>query len=167
MKINNKKNGYSIVEIIVYLAIFTTVSILVINSFIVIFSTFNVSRINRSLLNSGSTAMERMSREIRQANNVDIPNSTIGSSLGVLQLNSTDNGGSAIAIKFLVSNSVFKLYKNGNLIGDLTGQNILVTKLLFRRISTTKSEAVRVEMTLEKNGQSENFYDTIILRGGY
>lgn len=168
MKTQNK-NGFSLVEIMVYLAIFTTLSILVINSFIVILSSFNTTNMNRKMLEAGTVTMERMSREIRQAKNIDMVNSFLNT--GVLQLNSTDSSGNSMTIKFINENSNLNLYKNDNLEGNLLGQNISVTNLIFSRIATAESEAVRVIMTLQysvgNNIKSENFYDTIVLRGGY
>ncbi len=171
---NFKRNlicGYSIIEILVYLAIFTALSIVVINSFIVILSSFNTTNMNRKLLESGSVVMERMSREIRQANSVDIAGSSFGSSPGVLQLNSTDESNNGIVIKFAVVDQALNLYQDGNLLGNLLGQNVSITSLIFRKISTTNSEAAKIEMTLQySKGQmikSVNFYDTIVLRGGY
>lgn len=167
-----KKNGYSIVEILVYLAIFTALSILVINSFIVVLGSFSATRTNRDLLESGSTAMERISREIRQAESVDIVNSVFNSSPGALQLNSTDSSGAAMIMKFNVgTGGVLNMYKDGVLTGSLLGQNVSATSLIFRRIVTTNGEAIKIELTLQdtvgKLNKLENFYDTIILRGAY
>jgi Tfp pilus assembly protein PilW len=164
----NKKSGYSLVEIIVYLAIFTAISILVINSFIIILSSFETTNMNRKLLESGVVSMERISREIRQAQNVD-PSSTST----ILVLNSTDSSEDPMVVKFLNEGGLLNIYKNNNEDpeGNLLGQNISVTSLVFRHITTTESEAVKIEMTLQysmgNNTKSENFYDTIILRGGY
>lgn len=163
--------GYSIVEMLVYLAIFTAISIFIINSMIVVLGSFAATRTNRDLLESGGITMERISREIRQSKSVDIVNSTLGSSPGVLQLNSTDSAGNSMTVKFVVSSGTLNLYENGTSIGNLLGQNISVSSLIFRRISTTNGEAVKIELTLQdiysKNNQSQNFYNTIILRGGY
>lgn len=173
MKIQNKNKfkGFSIVEIIIYLAIFTTLSVLVINSFMTILSSFNTTNVNRRLLESGSFIMERMSREIRQAKNIDMANSILGSSPGILQLNSTDPAGAVMIIKFVRLNQLLYLYKDGNSIGNLTDNDTRITNLVFRRIVTTEGEAVKIEMTLEYTSgritKSENFYNTIVLRGGY
>lgn len=166
-----KKNGYSIVEILVYLAIFTTMSIMVINYFIVVLGSLHTTRANRDLLESGATSMERIAREVRQADSVDIVNSTLSSSPGALQLNSTDSSGNPMIIKFSVTNGALNLYEDGSLIGNLLSENISVTTLVFRRIVTANGEAVKIELTLQStdsdDSQSENFYNTIILRGGY
>jgi hypothetical protein len=180
---NNKKNvnvikskffpkrilisGYSIVEILVYLAIFTVISILVINLFITIIASFNTSSINRKLLESGSISMERISREIRQAKNIDIANSSSDS----LQLNSTDNLGVNTIIKFSSLNGDLNLHKDNILIGNLLNENVILNSLIFKQIVTDKGGVVKVEISLTctegRITKTENFYNTIILRGSY
>ncbi len=165
------KKGFSLIEMLVYLAIFTVMSVVVINSFIVVVSSFTTTRTNRDLLESGSTVMERISREIRLAKSVDMVNSTLGSSPGVLQLNSVDSLGANTLVKFQTSSGSLNLYQGGALSGNLLGQKIIVTNLIFRRMSTANSEAVKIEMTLQdtlsKILKTATFYDTIILRGNY
>jgi len=158
--------GFSIIEIMVYLAIFTALSILVINSFIVVLSSFNTTNMNRKLLESGVVSMERISREIRQAQSVDA-----SSTQTILVLNSHDNLGTVMVIKFIKEGGSLNLYKNDILQGNLLGENLSVTNIIFNRITTTQSEAIKIEMTLQYSGgnktKSENFYNTVILRGSY
>jgi hypothetical protein len=168
LKKRNLVRGYSIIEIIVYLAIFTAISILVINSFLVILSSFNKTNMNRKLLESGSVTMERISRDIRHAASIDIVNSTMGTDPGILQLNMASGG----YMKFKKeTNGELYLYNNSSTGNNLLGQHVSLTNLVFRRIATTESEAVKIEMTLQysdgNNIKSENFYNTIVLRGGY
>ena len=170
MKRWNFKNnifGYSIVEMVVYLAIFAVLSILVINSFITILSSFNVTSVNRKLLESGTISMERMSREIRQAQDIDA-NSTAGSL--VLKVAS----GYVCFTKTNTNNLNFSTgssYSCGTSLGDLLDDDVSLTNIEFRNITTTESKAVKIEMLLEyQEGtivKSEKFYDTIILRGAY
>jgi type II secretory pathway pseudopilin PulG len=161
-----KQKGYTLIEIIVYLAIFTATSILVINSFVLVISSFNMTRINRDILEAGSNVMERISREIRQATAVDIAGSTFGTSPGVLSLTT----GSTID-NFMVSSGSVAFYKSGSIVDSLFGTNITVTSLIFRHIVTAEGEAVKIELTLQDTrgavSKSVNFYNTIIVRGGY
>ena len=163
-KLQNK-NGYSVIEIIIYLAIFTAISLLVINLFIVILSSFNTTNMNRTLLESGTISMERMSREIRQAKSIDV-----SSSSDTLILNSIDSFENTILVRFIKENEQLILDKNDSQ-DNLLGHNIFITNLVFNYINTTESQAVKIEMTLlysdSKNIKSENFYNTVILRGGY
>lgn len=163
--------GYSIVEILIYVALFATLSIAVINSFIVVVSSFSSTRVNRNLLESGSTIMERISREVRQSYAIDVSGSTFGTSPGVLYMNTTSTGGSNTTVKFVVENGLLNMYNGSSLVGSLNSPSISIQSIIFRKISTAESEAVKIELTLEdttsKTSRSENFYDTIILRETY
>lgn len=160
--------GFSIIEIIIYLAIFTVMSIVVINSFIIILSSFSGIHINYEFLNSGSMAMERISREIRQSKNIDMTHSVFDSNSSIIRLNDTD--GSSY-IDFYRNGNNLEISKNGTEVGSLLTQDIIITKLEFNHIITTNSEAVKIEIDLQntksKINRTEKFYDTVVLRGGY
>jgi type II secretory pathway pseudopilin PulG len=171
MNKNKSQSGYSLVEIVIYIAIFAALSIGVVNSFMTVMASFNESRTSRDLLESGNTILERMSREIRISNSIDTANSTLDSNPGVLQLTSIDSSGSLRVVKFVVSSGTMSFYENGALSGNLSGQNITVSSIIFRKFTTTVGTGVKIEMVLmDKRGKRhriENFYDSIILRGDY
>lgn len=162
------KRGVSIIEIIIYLALFTAISIVVINSFIIVISTFSTIRVNHDLINAGSNSMERISREIRQAKNIDIINSTFDSNSSILKLNDRDGISYVVIDK---DGNGLRISKNGITIGNLLADNVTLNKLIFTRISTSNTEGVKIEMEVEdtnsKTERIEKFYNTIILRGGY
>ncbi|MFA6251339.1 MAG: hypothetical protein WC603_01800 [Candidatus Paceibacterota bacterium] len=161
------KKGYSLIEIIIYLAIFTALSILVINSFILILSSFNTTNTNRKLLESGVVSMERMSREMRRAQGV-----TFNSSSNIVLIG-VGGFGDPSTVKFVGEDGALNIYKNDNLEpeGNLLGPNVSLSSLVFRHITTTESEGIKIEMTLEYSSgnisKSANFYNTIIFRGSY
>lgn len=165
IKKNDIKKGVSIVETVIYIAIFTVMSITVINSFLVIISSLSIIRMNHELLDSGSISMERISREIRNAKNIDLVNTPSGGT--VLQIKNLDD----IYIKFSKDSNALNLYEGGTLVGNLLTENIKINSISFIPISTTSSEGVKIQMTLEYNrgkvNKIENFYDTVVLRGGY
>jgi len=172
MTINNIKlnKGFSIMEIIIYLAIFTTISIVVINSFIIILSSFKTIRSNHDLLDSGSIAMEKISREIRQAKSTDLINTTNTA----LWLNSTDSSGSDAVVKIIKESNALNLYRSTstpNLLGNILSSNIIVNSISFDHISTINSEGLKIKIVLQdiriKTRPTATFYDTVILRGGY
>jgi hypothetical protein len=162
------KRGLSIIEIIIYLAIFTAVSIIVINSFMIVLSTFSTIRTNHDLINAGSNSMERISREIRQAKSIDIVNSTLDSDSSVLRLINTDGIGYVVFDK---DGDDLRISKDGVTIGNLLVDNVKLNKLIFNRISTNNTEGLRIEIEVQdinsKTERIEKFYNTIILRGGY
>lgn len=173
MKEENIKynKGFTLIEVLIYVGIFSVVSTALITSSIVVISSFHKTRDIRMVLESSTVVFERLTREIRQASSIDIGNSTLGSNPGVLQLNSTNNDGSSRVVKFVMENGVLNLYVNSTLVDNLLGPNTSIQNLIFRRIQTTNGEAVKIEMTMSNNNLtnviSRNFNDTIILRGSY
>ncbi len=167
-KTKNKK-GFSLIEIIIYLAIFTMISLLVINSLLIVMSSFTTIQTNKILLEAGMNSMERVSRDIRQSDSIDLINSNLSG--GVLQLNTINDSGLPATIKFSDENSKLDLYEDNILSGNLLGSNIFLDKLTFRRINTKESESVKIEMTIHNINSTiskkVNFYDKIILRGSY
>lgn len=166
-KIHNNKKGFSILEILIYLSLFTIISIVVINSFIIVMSTFARIRINHDLLNSGSNVMDRITYEIHQAKNIDI----INSSSEVLVLNNLDSLGNITIVKFIKEGESLNLYRNDVLVGNLLNQNISLNLLSFDNIITTNSEGVKIKIVLAYSSKNidkvESFYNTVILRGAY
>ena len=164
----NKTKGFSIIEVVIYLAIFTSLSIVVINSFLIVLSTFSTIRSNHDLLDSGSIAMDRISHEVRQSKSIDTGKSLFDTNSGVLHLNSVNEGSYT---EFSIVENNLNLLKDDESIGDLLAKNIIINKLIFRHIITTNSEAVKIEIELQdtrsKTLRKENFYNTIVLRGAY
>ena len=171
MKKTNFTSGYSIVEIIIYIAVFAVLVTVVMNSFIVLTSFYNQNRTHHDLLENGNSVMERLSREVRTANNVRTGTSTFGSHPGVLDLDSTDASDVAQIVKFSTTNGALNLSVNNTNMGNLLAPNIQVDSLVFRQITTTNSSAIKIELTLRDTKDEKNlvekFYNTIILRGGY
>lgn len=166
--IEDKSNrGFTIIEVLVYVAILGIVSVAIISASMAVNSSFNNTRVTRNLLESGNNGMERITREIRQASSIDLASSTFGSSPGVLTLNSKDSGGSNRVVKFYVLNGALNIDDNNSPPDNFLNQNVTATNLIFRRISTGAGEAVKIELTLNNGTISEKFYDTVILRGGY
>ncbi len=172
LRITNFKRGYSLIEIVVYIAIFSLLSIAVINSLIVTMKSFSASRTNRDLQENGFSAMERMSREVRGAISVSaITTGAIGGAKGDITLNTTDQSGTAKTVRFTVSGNALQLYENGSLSGNLTGGNSQVTDLVFNQITIGTETAIKITISIKDlrspSGATETFYDSIIMRGSY
>ena len=151
--------GYSMIETLIYLAIFTFISVFVINSFITVMSSFWVTHSNRSILESGITSLERITREIREAD------SAIA---GVGELTLTKDGDT---IRFYLSDGSINMEEDGVLVGSLTNPNTTISDLSFANIGTSESQGVKIQITVSGNNihnpRSEIFGCTIILRGSY
>ncbi len=166
------QSGVGLIETIIYLALFITISVVLIGSLFGMMRSYTQTRIDNDLTDSAHVAVERMTREIRGALSIDTTTSDFDSNPGVLKLNALDSGGSAKTVQFSVASSVLQMTDSTDgTARDLTGSKVTVTSLIFRKIVTAKGSAVRVEMTLQSTraGSSKtiNLYDTAALRGSY
>ncbi|MES3032336.1 MAG: hypothetical protein V4699_03805 [Patescibacteria group bacterium] len=163
-KKNKKENGYALLELLFYVSFFAVLSIVVINSMILMTKSFRETTLQAELLQSGGV-MERLSREIRQANNIT---SISGSDL---KLDTTYGAGVAKTVEFALSGTDIHFLENDILTGNLNTPNIVVTGLTFTQVTTTVGQAVKITLSVRSSNDSLNrvvdFYDTIALRGIY
>lgn len=161
--------GFTLVEMIIYIAFFAILSLLAIQATIVVMNSFYTLRLTQNINQSASVALERMSREIRNAYDIDDAQSTFGANPGRLTLKTKDSTDNDTTIEFYVSNGKIGIKEGGVDKGVLMTKNATTTNLVFRKIDTVNSQAVKIEMTLrDARGilqQDVKFYDTIILRG--
>ncbi|OHA16704.1 MAG: hypothetical protein A3H57_00070 [Candidatus Taylorbacteria bacterium RIFCSPLOWO2_02_FULL_43_11] len=178
-KRNSLCRGMSIVEVIFYVVVMIILLITVVSTFFTIRTAYQEMKYSSELANSAMVTMDRMQREIRNAERIDFINSVLSTAtgvLGTLVLEGEDSAGSEQVTKFSVVNGALVLSRGpsaGSLteIGALSGSLVTVANLVFRPINTGRSQAIKIEMTLEANGvnmqRSDKYYGTIILGGSY
>jgi competence protein ComGC len=163
-KKNKTQQGYVTLELLFYIAFFVILSLVVINTMITMTRSFKETTIEAQWLQSGSI-MERISREIRTAYDIN------SISANDLKLNTQNNVGIIKTVEFLLSGSNVQLIENNILTGNLNTPNIAITGLTFTQITTSQGKAVKVFLTVKSvndvSGVTQNFYDTIVLRGIY
>src|SRR3989344_9230344 len=156
--------GYSILELLFYIAFFVTFSLFVINAMIMMTKSFKETSIYVELA-QGGVILERIGREIRQADNI----SSI--SVNDLILNTTDTNNVSRAVGFRFVSPDIQFWDAGVGWGDLNLPNTVVTGLAFTEITTAKGKAVKVVLSVRSNNDSlarvVDFYDTVVLRGSY
>ena len=164
LKIENYSRGYTLVELLFYIAFFSILSIVVIQSLVTMTRSFKETSIQAELVQSG-TIIERISREIRQAYDISSISAT---NLG---LASTDSAGANKTVEFLLSGTSLQLLENSVLTGNLNTPTIVVTDLSFTQITTLKGKAVKIALSFRSSNDALNrvqtFYDTVVLRNGY
>lgn len=172
MRRHKKQSGFTLIETIIYVAAFALLSTAALQATIVVMKSFYTLRLSQSVNVSATVALERMSREIRNAYDIDTANSTLApaASPGRLTINTKDDTGANITIEFYVdSASQLNMKVDGVENGPLVTKTVTVTNLVFRQITTTYSKAIKIEMTLHDSRgattQSSKYYDTIVLRG--
>ncbi len=172
MKINSiektVRRGFSMIEMIVYIAVLAMTFAIVINTVISFASSYREITALRATEYSATAALERMTREIRAASSVDMTNSILNSNPGTLTLIKTVNGVSTTT-KFYVASSTLKVDINNVYSGPLTASNAAVTSLVFTVLTSGNSTAVKIDMTVVGRSNSvtktKNYHSTIILKG--
>ncbi len=162
--IKNNKKGFSLIEILFYIALFAVLTVVVINALIYMTKSFKETSVHSDLVQSASI-MEKMSREIRQSNNI------FSISVSDLTLNTKDELDNNKTIRFVLSGSDVQFYEDGVLTGNLNTPNIQVTNLSFTEITTAQGKAIKISFsvssTKDESDRVEDFYNTVVLRGGY
>ena len=171
MKYSPYNRGFSLIELILYVAIFAVISIAIIHSLVLSVRMYSVAQSNRRLQNDGELVMERIIREVREADSVTIGSSTFGSHPGTLALTSSDSGGAIRTVLFSVSSGSVMLTENSGTPENLSSGDVVVSGLVFRRIlGTDGQEAIKVELTLDTTrgfSAGSSFYSTVVVRGSY
>jgi len=166
---SNKKSGFTLVEMIIYIAFFAILSVLATEALMVVMRSFYTLRLTQNINQSATTALERMSREVRNAYDIDVAGSTFNTSPGQLTLRTKDTFGANTTVEFTVSGNQIRIKEGGVDKGSLMPKSTTVTNLIFRQITTTNSKAIKIEMSLhDAHGlitRDAVFYDTIVLRG--
>lgn len=163
--------GFSLIEMIVYISLLTVIMVSVVNMLLVMSRANSFYKVSRHIQSSAVFALDRIVRDIRNAQSVDLIGSTLGASPGVLILNTTQATGTPEIIQFYVSAGALRVKQDGGDIGPLTLSDVSVQNLVFRHINTGISQAVKVELTLSSGAgsfaRSANFYATAVLRDSY
>ena len=156
--------GYALVELLFYIILFSILSLLVIDSIITMARAFKETTIQTELAES-SAVMERISREIRGAYDIN----TIATS--DLKLNTKDDAGVNKTVEFLLSGSDVQLLENSVLTGNLNTPNLTISDLIFTQVTTTAGKAIKVSFIVRSNNDVQSrpvdFYNTVVLRGSY
>lgn len=167
------KRGTSVIELIVYGALFALVSIGAIDLIRQSYTVMAKVRLQREINTEGELSMQRMMREVRLASDIIMASSTLYASPGTLKLQTyaDDGSGATTTAYFYLSSGVLTLAKATSSIA-LTSSHSTIDNLVFRLITaSTTSKAIKIEMRLIATTSAfsivNNFYGTAIFRGSY
>jgi type II secretory pathway pseudopilin PulG len=169
---HRSSGGYSLVETVVYVGLFITLSTVLVGSLLGMFRAYTALRVNDDLLDSAHVSIERMSREIRNAVSIDTGGSTLGTTGGVLKLNTLDSLGAPKTVEFSAASSALQMLDSTDgTPRTLTGSKVTISSLVFRNVTTSIGSAVRLEVTFRSERtpahRTVSMTDTIVLRGSY
>lgn len=159
----NRTKGFSLIELVVYIAVLSILMVVVVQALLGISSSYSHIALKRSIEESAMTTLERISREIRNAHN--------GSAGASLSLSSTEGGTTVTREFFVDGNQTLRLRENGVDRGPLTKSGIRVTTFSASLMSTSTSKAVKIDLALEATRgevtEADIFHTTVVMRGVY
>jgi Tfp pilus assembly protein PilW len=163
-----RTSGFTLIETIVYVGLVVLFVLLLVEIMIMMSTTYRKLVLARTLAESGAVAMERMTREIRIADDIDLPGSVLDQAAGRLRLYSSTESGIAQIVSFALENGRVNVYENDVLTGPLTTSHASTTKLQFHLFTDSRSKAIGIEMTVlaqyATEVQSKTFRTTVVLR---
>lgn len=166
-----RARGTGLIEGIFYIGILVFLTLMVVQTLVPLGRAFRSLSAMRDLDITAQTALERMSRDIRGSTSVDTGASTLDSSPGLLKLNTTTSDGTPTTVAFSLSSSTLNIIEAGVDIGAITSSSTRITTLTFSKITTTNSQAVKIQMIVESGTsttyRTKTFYTTVVLRNSY
>lgn len=175
LQIKNKKifkQGFSIVEIIIYFGLLAVISTLVIGNIIALFKNYNIARSNQEIEYNAINILDKLTRDTRDAENINISDSSFSVAQGTisLKISSSTNEISSSTVRFYLNNGKLKYMKDGVDFGNISTGSVNVSNFRIFYINSSSTEAIKVELTIDtiphlnQNSISKNFYTTIQLR---
>lgn len=157
--------GFTLVEMMVYLALLIVISISAVVALISFSDALQSYRTNQLLVRNGIAVLERFQTDVRSAQDVDVVNSTLGVSPGALRVLT-----GATTTDFTVNGSVITVATNG-VPQELTRNTVTVDALEFNVYENVVTEMVRMQVTLTATvgatTRTQTFTTAVVLRGSY
>lgn len=165
------QRGFSLLETLFYVALLALSLFVVMQTLLVLTRSYATFRAVGRIERDSALSLGRLVRETRDANNIADAGSVFGAHPGRLRLDTTTAAGAALTVEFSVNGGALLMTENGVALGALTSSTTNVSNLVFRKITTARSQGVKIEMTLSSGSgaaaRSENFFVTAALRNSY
>lgn len=149
MKMKQLQKGFTLVEILIYTAIFTLLLFVVVQTLVSFVETQGELRSLRRVENSAVVFLDRISREIREAESVNVSGSTLGTHPGKLSITKD-----SYTYLFEISNGVMNLSINSVDQGPLTESEASIDSFIVNQFSNGSEEIVQMRLTLS-SGQGK------------
>lgn len=167
----NHRKGFSLVEVVLYVGLFATLSAISMTSLFQTVKAFNNLRISRDIDDSSVKIMERLTRDIKNATAVDLANSTFGTTPGRLTLSTVNASGTPLMVEYFVTNSSLHIKENNVDVGPLMSEKTNIDALVFYYINTGNTLGIKTELHISSARSSvrdaDHFYNTSLIRGSY
>jgi prepilin-type N-terminal cleavage/methylation domain-containing protein len=163
---NIKRRGFTLIEILVYMAVLCIAVVAMITTFLSYRTVLLRNEVERAVSHNAQVVLERLTRDIHEATSVDTSIS------GQITL---ETAGSATTSVYTLSGDTITLMVNGKNLGNLTEDDVSVTAFTHTAYQNVTGEIpttlVRVALSLESvNAVAttiKTYYTSAVLRGMY
>jgi len=166
----SSRRGFSLVETIIYLVLLMMLLVAIINFLLFMSKSWASIRVDKGIAYTASTALERMTREIKDADRVDTSRSIFNDTHGKLTLDVYTTGGATTSLAFFLNGTTLVM-QNASGTTPLALSTTPIQNLTFEHIVTPQSEGVEIAIQLESDymgrSRTEFFYATAIVRNSY
>ena len=144
--------GFTLVEMLIYLAIIGTISAGFIRYSVSITDSQGKTYVAQEVQANVRTAFNVMSAHIKAANGINTGASTFGSDPGVLSLSMDDSSKSPTIINLTADDGVLQVKEGSSTAVPITSDEVQITNLVFTNLSQSGERAhVRIQMTIAIN----------------
>lgn len=161
-----KQSGYSLLELVIYIALFALLSIVLIRSLITVMKTYATASQYRTLQNNGEIIMERITRETRLGSL--ITTSACPTNSDSVTITQKDDSGNSQTVSFALSSGQLNLTDTDGTTALLSNAQVSVQAANFCTFSTAVGTGMKVFVSLATTATpmiQANFYSTVLIRG--
>lgn len=173
--IKTKNGGFGLIEVIVYISVLVLVVTFVVGGAMKISDGVVTVRASRNLNRSAALAMERILRDIKDAQGIDptvMEPAYQGQISTALALSTRNEQGQLETVRFFADENGLLITQKGE--GErkaLTAADVAVQNLTFTKLTTPHSEAVRVFLELadreQRISQTREYFGAAVFRESY
>ena len=171
------RRGFSLIEVVLYVSLFSLMSLLTLEALYQTVRAFTNLRISRDINDSSVKIMERITRDIKGATEIKV-SSVFDTDPGTLTLTTVSASGTPMVVQYIrVGNAIHlreAATEAGLVAGDkgsLLSSQTSISGVLYRRINTGNTEGIKIELHITASRgavtATHEFYNTVILRGSY
>ena len=149
------KKGFTLVETLIYVAIFALVSTALISFILNILNIHAKNYVEQEVEANARMALDIISGRIRAASDINIGTSVFGSDPGLISLAMADVSKNPTIIDLSADNGTLRIKEGTSAYVNLTSSGVKITNLVFTHLSQTAlRDNIRVEITVEYNNSS-------------
>ena len=132
-------HGATLVETIVYMALFAIVSLVIVSSLIVSFRVFSEIRMSRAMVQTMTSGFDRVLHELYMAEAI-LPGSVTGTHPGSVVFQVRTSDGDEIERRIFVDNGRLMLEEEGLVVGPLSHRRVSVERFIVRYTTADPEE---------------------------